>query len=74
LCSWGELQSLEISPFLHFSACYRSLAIDQLPLRFAVINFQGWGYSLQGFTTHVIEMNGFCSFTIIDMCMLQDLG
>jgi hypothetical protein len=24
LCSLGELQSLEISPFLHFSACYRS--------------------------------------------------
>jgi hypothetical protein len=52
----------------------QELAINQLLLRFVVINFQGWGYSLQGFSTHVIELNGFCSFTIIDICMLQDVG
>jgi hypothetical protein len=52
----------------------QELAIDQLLLRFVVINFQEWGYSLQGFSTHVIELNGFCSLTIIDMCMLRGVG
>jgi hypothetical protein len=70
----GELQSLEISPFSAFFCMLQELAIDPLLLRFVVINFQGWGYSSQGVSTHVIGLNGFCSFTIINMYMLQDVG
>ncbi len=73
--SYVLLARIEFSGNLPISAIFcmlQELAVDQLMLRFVVINFQGWVYNLQRCSTHVIELNGFCNSNIINMCVLWD--
>ncbi len=73
--SYVLLARIEFSGNLPFSAFFcmpQELAVDQLMLRSVVINFQGWVYNLQCFSTHVIELNSFCNSNIINMCVLWD--